>query len=263
MHPVITIFCPFTRWWATEHWIKDLNAVDHDPELTNLCFIIDGDQALIANTLKKFADANNYRSCHIKINHDWSPNELQIGIRRARIAQVKNQSKELVAETDGEFIIGLEDDTEFSRMKNFDKLIDPMLIDPNVGFVEGVQMGRWGANIIGAWACDDMDDPSEIKTLLPKTGHEAIIGGGWYGYATTRDLYLNCEYYTSSSQPHGPDVNFGFYVNQRGYTCLIDWDLVFGHRDYNKVLYPENFKIIEVVYNKNRNTGKWDRTDNG
>lgn len=266
MHPIITIFCPFTRWWATEKWIEDLKNVDHDPGLTNLCFIIDGDQALIANTLKRFSEENNYRSCHIKINHDWNGNEMQIAIRRARIAEVKNQSKELVSQTDGEFIIGLEDDTDFSRLENFNGLINPMLHSKKVGFVEGVEMGRWGANIIGAWLADDFNDPKEIKTLFPldKDPYVSVItGGGWYGYATRRDLYLNCEYYTSTAQPWGPDVNYGFWLNQKGYSCVIDWNIIFGHRDFNKTLWHNEHKLIQVVYTKNPNTGKWDRTDNG
>lgn len=263
MSEVITLFCPFTRWWATEKWIEDLKKVEHDPSLVNLCFIVDGDQALIANTLKRFAEENNYRSFHIKINHDWSGNEVQINIRRARIADVKNQSKDLVSRTDGKYIIGLEDDTEFSRLSSFEQLLQPILDDNEVGFVEGVQMGRWGANVIGAWKADDIVDPNEIMTLMPRTGLQEITGGGWYGYATTRELYLNCEYYTSTSQPYGPDVNYGFYVNQMGYKCLINWDIVFGHRDFNKVMYPEDYKIIQVIYNKDRNKGIWNRTDKG
>lgn len=263
MSEIITIFCPFTRWWATERWIEDLKKVDHDPSLVNLCFIVDGDQGLIANTLTRFANENNYRSIQTKVNHDWSTNEVQINIRRARIAEVKNQSKEMVSKTDGKYIIGLEDDTEFSRLRSFDQLIQPIIDDPNVGFVEGVQMGRWGANVIGAWKADNIDDPNEVQTILPRDGLQEITGGGWYGYATTRELYLNCEYYSASSEPYGPDVNFGFYVRRRGFKCLIYWDLVFGHRDFNKVLYPEDHKLIEVVYNKDRNTGKWNRTDKG
>ena len=260
--PIITIFCSFTRRWAVDDWIKDLATVKHDPALTNLCFIVDCNEHYILTTLRKFAEENNYRSCHVRINEEWSPNEVRLAIRRARIAEVKNQSKELIAQADGEIVISLEDDTVMARLDSFDSLINPLLWDNAVGFVEGVQMGRWGANIIGAWQVDDIDNPLEIKTLLPKTGYEEISGGGFYGYATRKNLYLSHDYFTSTAQPHGPDVNYGIWLNRLKYKCLIDWNTVFGHNDFGNVAYPEQHKLAQVIFNKNLSTGKWERTDN-
>lgn len=262
MHPIITIFCPFTRTWAVDGWLKSLEGVQHDPALTNLCIIVDGNEHLIANTIRKFAESKGYRSFHVKVNEDWHPNEVRLATRRMRIADVKNQSKDLIVKTDGDIIIGFEDDTVFDRMESFERLIAP-LQEPEIGFVEGVQMGRWGANMVGVWEANDPSYPTEVKTLLPGRGLQEITGGGWYGYATRRDLYLNCEYYTSSAQPWGPDVNFGFWLRQRGYKVLVDWETVFGHHDYNKVLYPDSpgVRLAQIVYNKNQATGKWDRTD--
>lgn len=266
MLPIITIFCAFTRQWAVDGWLENLANVQHDPALTNLCIIVDGDQSLIANTIKKFAEVKGYRSFHMKINSDWQPNEIRLSIRRMRVADVHNQSKDLIAKTDGEIIIGLEDDTVFDRLKSFDRLIEPLgdMIDGEViGFVEGVQMGRWGANMIGAWVADNINDPTEICTLLPGEGYQDITGGGWYGYATMRELWLNAPYFTSPSHPWGPDVEFGFWLRQRGYRCLVDWQTVFGHKDYNKVLYPDDAKIriAEIVWNKDERNGKWNRND--
>lgn len=266
MQPVITIFCPFSRRWAVEPWLECLAKVNYDPALINLCIIVDGDESYIANTVKKFAEAHGYRSFHVKINADWHPNEVRLAIRRMRVADVHNQSKDLINLTDGEYIIGLEDDTVFNREPYFiNMLLQPLIDDPTVGFVEGVQMGRWGANIVGVWQADDPMQPEQVETLLPPETPDTqeITGGGWYGYATRRDLYLNCEYYTSSAQPWGPDVNNGFWLKQLGYKCLVDWRVVFGHRDFNTVLYPDDkhVRLAKVVYNKNKLTGKWDRTD--
>lgn len=263
MQPILTIFCAFTRQWAVDYWLEDLTNIANDPALTNLCVIVDCDEPLILNKLKKYAEQHNYRSFHYKMNTEWHPNETRLSIRRMRVADVHNQSKDLIAKTDGEIIISLEDDTVFDRLQSFKPLYQPLLDSTTVGFVEGVQMGRWGAQMIGAWYAKDVWEPIEIRTLLPGVGYEAITGGGWYGYATRRELYLNCEYYTSSAQPWGPDVNFGFWLRQKGLTCLIDWDTIFGHRDYNKVLYPDDPKIrlAQLVYNKDLTTGKWHRRD--
>lgn len=263
MHPILTIFCAFTRRWAVDDWLDNLAQVHHDPKLTNLCIIVDADEQYIANICQKFADKWGYRSFHVKVNSNWHPNEVRLSIRRQRVADVHNQSKDLIALTDGEFIIGFEDDTVFDRLESFERLYQPLLDDPKVGFVEGVQMGRWGANMIGAWLANDIFNPSRIETLLPGEGYQEITGGGWYGYATRRYLYLNCDYYTSTAQPWGPDVSAGFWIRQQKYKCLIDWNTVFGHNDYSKILYPDdpNIRLAKIIFDKDFNTGKWMRSD--
>lgn len=262
MHPVITIFCAFTRRWAIESWLDNLANVQHDPALTNLCIIVDCDEPYINNMVKRFAEERGYRSFHSKINSDWHPNEVRLSIRRQRVADIHNQSKDLIALTDGEIIIGLEDDTVFDRLENFNSLIEPLKFH-DMAYVEGVQMGRWGANMIGAWLFNDVHSPSEVKTLLPDKDYQSITGGGFYGYATKREQYLNHEYYTSSAQPWGPDVNYGVWLKQHGFNCVIDWNTIFGHRDYSKTLYPDDpdVRLAQIIYNKNVVTGKWDRTD--
>jgi hypothetical protein len=271
MHPELTIFCAFTRSWAFEEWLENLKKVRHDPTLVNLCFIVDGNLPLVANMLKKFAVENNYKSFHVKINDDWHANEVRLSIRRQRIAEIHNQAKDLIARTSADIIIGFEDDTVFDRMESFDPLIYPLINTTEVGFVQGVQVGRWGANMVGAWEADNIRNPLQIKTLLPpapndeeNSAYQEITAGGWYGFATRRRLFLNCDNYSSTSQPWGPDVNYGFYINEQGYICLINWDLLFGHKDHNVTLYADDDKLrlAQIIYNKNEDTGKWDRIDN-
>ena len=268
MHPIITIFCAFTRRWSVDRWLNDLANVEHDPSLTNLCFIIDTDEPYIRNMLRKFAEQRGYRSCYIEMNSDHHPNEVRLNIRRARIAEVKNQSKALIAQTDGEYIICFEDDTVLDRLENFDRLLDPLIKNDQIAFVQGVQMGRWGVNMIGAWQADDYLNPTRIETMLPPADnqdYEYITGGGWYGYATRRDLYLNIDYYWATSQPWGADVNNGFSLNRRGYKCLVDWETVFGHDDHGRVGYPDiapfKDRLAKVIYTKDVTTGKWHRED--
>jgi hypothetical protein len=263
MHPIITIFCAFTREWAVDPWLDCLSKVKHDPALTNLCFIIDCDNPYILAKLKNGLDHKGYRSMYTRMNDQHQVNEVRVAVRRQRIAEIKNQSKELILQTDGEFIISFEDDTVFDLMGSFEPLLHPMLVDPRCGFVEGVQCGRWGVKMIGAWNIYGNDEygPTVAKTLLPDEGYAVISGGGWYGYATRRDLYVNCDYYSSSTQPWGPDVNYGLWLTSIGYSSLVNWDLVFGHRDFNKILYPDG-SITEIVYNKDVKTGRWNRNEN-
>lgn len=263
MHPPITIFCPFSRRWAIDEWLESFKSIEHDPQLTNLCFIVDGDEPYIDRTLHRFAEAGNYRSINVKNNASWHPNEIRLSIRRQRVAELHEQAKDLVAKTNADIIVCLEDDTVMDRMPSFARLIDPISNSDAVGFVEGVQMGRWGANMIGAWLANDIQNPTQIETLLPGEGYEEVTGGGWYGCAVRRSLFLNAPYFSSVSQPWGPDVNHGFYIRQQGFQCLIDWQTVFGHRDHNQVLYPDDpsVRLAKIMYSKRDDNGKWDRTD--
>jgi hypothetical protein len=71
MQKPITIFCAFTREWAVDRWLDNLNHVKHDPALTNLCFIVDIDDPRIKIKLQQYAEAGKYRSFHVKLNDDW------------------------------------------------------------------------------------------------------------------------------------------------------------------------------------------------
>jgi hypothetical protein len=189
MHPVITIFCPFTRRWAIDRWLENLAAVEHWPDRTNLCFIVDGDEPYVSKALQRFADEKGYRNFQIKNNYGWAANETRLSIRRQRVAEIHEQAKDLISKCDGDIVIGLEDDTVFDRLGSFERLYRPFMHSnghSQIGFVEGVQMGRWGAQMIGAWLANDEQKPTYIETLLPAPNHgyQEITGGGWYGYAT-------------------------------------------------------------------------------
>lgn len=262
MHPPITIFCAFTRDWAVDRWLENLSTLKHDPALTDLCFIIDMDNTSVHNKLRLYAEKNGYRSCNTMMNEYHMPNEVRIAARRLRIAEMKNMSKDLIAKTEGQYIISFEDDTVFENTDVM-RLIQPIIDDDGVGFVEGVQCGRWGVKMIGAWRMDNPRYPTQAETIpFPDQlkEYEEITAGGWYGYATQRQLYLNCEYYTSSAQPWGPDVNFGVWLKNQGYKCLIDWRTSFGHQDHGQILYPGR-DCARIVYTKNPANGRWDRTD--
>jgi hypothetical protein len=262
MQPIITVFCPFTRRWAVDQWLDNLAALNVDPAQTHLAITIDIDEPYILNQCRKFAAKYGYRSFQFKMNQDHSPNEIRLGLRRLRIADIKNQSKFLISNTDCEYVLGLEDDTVFEGM-DICRLLTPLVNSPHVGFVEGVQAGRHDTKMIGAWRANELQDPTEITTILPPqdgSEYEQITGGGFYGYMTRRELYLNCEYYASSAQPWGPDVNFGMWLRQRGFRCLIDWRTRFGHNDHNRITWPDQ-AITEARFIKNKATGMWERQD--
>jgi len=254
MQPLITVICPFTRHWAVERWVNDFINLSFDKERTNLCFIIDIDDPRILRELRRL---EGYRSLEIQFNTDNDPHEAHVASRRLRIAEVMNQFKPLIEKTDGEIIFGLEDDTVFEGM-DVKRLYNLIELDDEVGFVEGVQCGRWGVKMIGAWKADDVNDIRQIDTLLPKEGYEEIDGGGYYGYATRRELFLEHEH-AWNGEPWGPDVAFVLSIRRKGYRCFVDWETVFKHNDFNVLLDPLT-GLDAIRYTKDK-TGNWNRSD--
>lgn len=257
---IVTVFCAFTRRWAVDKWIEDFRSVPHDPALVNLVFIVDIDEPYIRLQLNELG--KDYRSCHVEYNQYNQPNEVRVIARRHRIAEIKNLSKKFIAKTDGDYVIGLEDDTVFPNA-DLGKFITYLKDHQSVGFIQGVQCGRWGVKVIGAWEVYyDLNNPSLAETVRSKSGQDIqdkITAGGFYGYATRKHLYLGHEYYSASTQPYGPDVNYGIFVTNCGYDCMIDWSIVFGHNDHNVILYPDE-QIARVRFEKNM-TGEWIRMD--
>lgn len=264
--PIITIFCAFSRPTMVDPWLHNLALVEHDPSRTHLAFVLDTKMVKAFETLKKFAKQYSYASIEILHNHDNEP-VGSISGRRGRIAFVKNQSKDIIRKHKSQYVIGLEDDTVF-EFKCFCRLLEPYSRIEDLGFVEGVQAGRWGCPYVGVWSVDDYEFVQRIESLtLPEQeprstvddkGYEPIDGGGFYYYATPTELYLEHDY-SWSGEYWGADVNYGLWLRNKGYKCLVDWQSRCGHRTLdNKILYPTE-DTVSVCYYKRDN--KWERQD--
>ena len=243
--PIITIFCAFSRGWTLERWLDNLKHLNYSPKRINLAFIVDIDDPWIATKVGQLSD--KYRAFTLEINRDWQPNEVRPIERRKRIAQVKNQSKEMIKGLQSEYVLGLEDDTVFDGL-DIQRLLKPFNDSAMVGTVEGVQCGRWHMKMLGVWKFDNVNDPKEAITLLPDKGFQEIDSGGFYGYLIPRNLYLDIPY-QYNGEPWGPDVNAGLWLRPHGYHNFVDWETKFGHNIGDGILYPDTdlvqYKLIK------------------
>lgn len=218
-----------------------------------MAFIVDMNSRFIYNAVEKYACWRGYRSLRIKMNDNFEPNEVRITARRLRIADVKEQSKQMISKTDGEFVLGLEDDTIIGEADGdiIERLLKPFK-QPTalpIGFVQGVQCGRWGGRMIGAWEFDDINNPQEAWTVQfeKRDGYQTIDAGGFYGYLTRTKQYLDFENHWSREQPWGPDVNYGLWLRRQGFMNVMCSSLVFGHNSHRGILYP-NEKTGTIRY---------------
>ena len=253
--PVITVFCPVTRAHYLKRWFADLYSTDLVPEMTNLVFIIDGNYPNAYAYIMEEMNHTQFRKFLILRNYDYQVNEGAIAVRRKRIAEVHEMAKGLVASCDGEYVLALEDDTVFTNLCVY-SLYEPfnpkvgteihsMVHGQVIGLVSAYQAGRWSQKIIGIWQFDDVHNPKECWTDLPKHHYEEITAAGFYCYLTPRSLFLDVPNSTDVTLPWGPDVEYGLALRKMGYTNYVNWDAPTGHQDQSVIISPNGQLISE------------------
>ena len=249
--PPITVFCPFTRPEYVRRWFDDLASTDLKAENTNLALTIDvGEDDYGQNLGAKIYDRiitemqrTHYRKYLITRNYDHKV-PGSIVLRRRRIAEVHNQSKEMIIALDGKFVLGLEDDTVFTNLC-VERLYRKFVENEDTGLVSAYEAGRWNMKIIGIWGFDDVKNPRVCWTELPGKDYEEIDAAGMYCYLTPTTLYLKHHYTTEDVDPYGPDVRYGLDLRQQGYKNYVDWSQPCGHIDGDRIITPNDNLYVE------------------
>jgi hypothetical protein len=250
--PPITIFCPFTRPHYVRRWFDDLASTDLRPENVNLALIIDcegdeGGKQIYARIMEEM-NRTTFRKFVIIRNYEHHVNEMSIPIRRRRIAEIHEQSKDIIRALDGEFVLGLEDDTVFTNLC-VQRLYQPFEDNMKpVGFVTAYGAGRWHNKIIGVWGFDNVDDPKMCWTELPDKDYQECDAAGFYCYLTPTQFYLEHEYKSEDWEPYGPDVRYGLQLRQKGFVNLVDWSQPCGHNDGDVIITPNNNLYSECFW---------------
>ena len=251
--PKHSLFIPWTRTeWARDvlHCIDRLIIARSDFEVV---FYIDSDDKQLHDLLYSWAILQTQQGWNgIKLIKSGNPppeNYSPIP-RRARIVQMKEDSKQYIDAS--HYVFGVEDDTIFPA-NSFARLKDIFDKNPNTGFAQGVQMGRWGLSVIGAWRVDDIDDIKQMGTIEMPAEPDSrveIDGGGFFCYLTTAELYKAHKYYWED-ECFGPDATFGLELRKLGYDCYMDTNIICEHLTDQGKLIPNSRNTVSVIWNKN------------
>lgn len=229
--PRVVIFLPISREEHLDRLFVSLEALECDMESTSLLTYVDGNRSL-CDRVEQLTDASKFRSRRcVRRKFEKPTNGLQS--RRKRIAAIKNESKAFIGECD--YVFGIEDDT-IVPPHALVKLLQDYAAHPYAGFIEGVELGRWGVPYVGAWRTDDVYEPTKIESVMPgdaAAAVEEIDAGGFYCYITKREHYMMHEYKPFGRNDLGPDVNYGIYLRQQGFKNYIDWLVNCEHRMRN------------------------------
>lgn len=247
---MVTIVLPISRTDFLRPVFECLKNLDK-PSDTELLIITDGNEYL-QKAVDKRIEGLKFERIRV-INFGDTPGE-DIDSRRYRISAIHNKAKYYVPD-DCEYVLLLEDDTIYpkdtlTKMLNIYKSSN--LLD-NVAFVQAVQLGRHNAPYIGGWTCDDIENPTEITSVLPQEGITKIDAGGLYCC-----LVEAFEYKQHTFEPFDKigknglscDVNLGIYLRQKGYTCYIDWSIQTDHIGDRGSVNLGNTKPVQLKFKK-------------
>lgn len=245
----IEIFMPITRAWRVDAIAQMLAKLDTTGYHCTLLVCIDSTEITehyVRNAFEKWEVPFNYRIIHTGAQ---PAGEVRMATRRDHIRDMLNFSKGHIRE-DSDMVFMVEDDTDITAsalrdlMSNFAHLETAGI---KVGLIEGVQVGRHGYRMIGAWRCNDLENPTVMETIpfTRKYLLEKIDGGGLYCFVTPTHLFKSHEFYWHD-ECFAPDVTYGIELRKQGYENFIDWSVTAGHvqRDLSTLVANENCVVV-------------------
>lgn len=223
----VTIILPVSRPEYLDAVFARLEMLECDRRMTNLLCIVDGTPELFVNVrnrveMSKFAD----RLC-ILFSYKGTYKKTSRLARRFRISEIHNQLKENIVQCD--YVFGIEDDTIIGP-RTLKILLKDYSLQPYAGLIEGVQIGRWGIPMVGAWKVDDVYDPKTIDSLMPSKDLQEIDAGGLYCFLTKHDHYVKHTFKPFDNNEMGPDFDFGLELRRAGMMNFIDWNVTTVHK---------------------------------
>lgn len=219
-----TILLLVSRETFLDELFKSLEDLRCNLSETALLVIVNGEAGLYVKT-RNLCEASKYpeRLC-LQVKPKSKVRQYDIGGRRKRISALHNYAK-LHVNTD--YVFGIEDDT-IVPSNALEKLGEEYV--EGVGMIEGVEMGRWGVPYIGAWTADNVNEPTEITSLLRSEGLEEIDAGGFYCFLTKSEYYKAHDFKPFDNNGLGPDVDFSLALRRKGLKNYASFDVECIHK---------------------------------
>ena len=238
---------------------EQLSKMDYGGVKNDIVIIIDNNEITKAQVRNAFANFE-VPANKLIVHQTGRPgaNEYNIGQRRRRIVNNLNTGKRLIP-SDSDFVFMMEDDTAIPENALTALLMDFETMTANgtkVGLISGVQPGRWGFKIVGAWNVDNPSDMKRAETVKfnRKNILEKVDAAGFYCFITPAYLFEKAKFIFNQ---FGADVNYGLALRKAGYGNYIDWTVDTGHVMQHKIIRCDESCVV-VRYEKLN--GKWKRT---
>lgn len=243
----ITLLMPVTRAWRVATIAEMLSKHDYTGFKVEILICIDTTEITehyVRNAFEKWEVPKPYTIIHTG-NHPMG--EINQTRRRNRIAEMLTFASKHIGDTD--FVYMVEDDTDVkpnalqSLMASHKAFEDAGV---KVGIVEGVQVGRHGYRMIGAWRMNDLHNPTVMETIPYNQSdlYDKIDGGGLYCFVVRTPLF-KAHAWTWQYECFSVDTTFGISLRKQGYQNFIDWMVQTGHAQQGHgALYPSDRCVV-------------------
>lgn len=255
----VTILLVVSRSEYLDVIFPSLELLVCDRRNTNLLVVVDGGPELYVNVRNRVMDTKFAEKLCVQFKSDHKLRHFDIQARRLRISDIHNFAKQHIKACD--YVFGVEDDT-IVPATSLRKLLGDYSVYPYAGFIQGVELGRWGIPYVGAWKVDDIYEPTRITSLLPVNSParpsdqiQEVDAGGLYCFLTKRDNYVNHNFKPFDRNGLGPDVDFGVSLRQAGSLNYTDWRVKCIHKSKRGDIKFHDTDPRVIVFTKR--DGRW------
>ena len=249
MDQSVIIVLPVSRKDYLPGVFTALEMMECDREKVSLLVMVDGDMDLFIEARNRTMESKFNQKLCVQFKSKHKLKHYDILGRRMRISDIHNQAKQHMWES--EFVFGVEDDTIIPS-HSLKKLLQDYWMYPYAGFIQGIELGRWGVPYAGAWKANDVYEPTEITSVVPlASGVSEVDAGGFYCFLTKMKTYEAHEFKPFDNNNLGPDVDFGIALRAQGMMNYTDWDVSCLHRTKDKDITLLNTTPKTVVFKKN------------
>jgi len=242
---MVTIILLVSRNYYLQKVFYNLDRLYCDPAETNLLCYVDGDLRLYQET-RDFVTASKFHQKLCVYRKKGTPSVGSVRRRRQRIADIHNELKENIKDAD--FLFLIEDDTIFPT-STLETLLLNMSNYPYAGIISGVEIGRWGYTMIGAWQADDVYEPQRIVSVANGSGIQKVDATGLYCCIVRKSVYMDHNF-APLDDVLGPDVNFGLNLRRKGLDNYINYDIKCIHLTQKEPITVEGSQIVRVEIKK-------------
>lgn len=224
MAPQVTIVLIVSRRFLLKQIFKRLDELECDKDQTNLLVLVDGDLNIFLEVRKLIETVSFAEKLAVRATNGKPPQRSQV-YRRRRIGQLHQEAKQYLMECDLVFLV--EDDGIVPK-DSLCKLLKLYNEKENVGFVSGIELGRWQSRYIGAWHIQPAPDPNTISSIVYEQDRVIKVdAAGFYCMLLPLEIY---ERYTiEPTRYYGPDLHFGNLLSKDGYNNYVDTSIVVDH----------------------------------
>lgn len=248
----IIITCLLSRKWRIQAVADIMNEIDVG-NLTTTFYVLIDNPLIYPEHIKNKIKRDNVI---IRKTKNGGMSEMNVNQRRKRIASNMNEIKDFVKTRDDSYLFMFEDDTDFKDRTLLDLYVLHKRLSKKVkvGIMSGLQAGRWGMKMIGAWNIDNVKNPTVYETIgYNKYGHiEEVDATGLYCFITKVKTLRKINF---RANHFGPDVHFGEDLRVMGYKNYVYWRAKTIHVTKSRAITVDD-KCVKLRYIKNGNTFK-------